>query len=115
MLPKVHRLAKTKEIQEVLKRGGGIKRKELLFKVIARAQDSPSRFAVVVGRKVSKSAVVRNRIRRQIREVLRKELQVVPQGIHGVVIALPGADTMKFQAIREAVQRALENITQRNV
>lgn len=39
-----------------------------------------SRFAVVVGTKVSKSAVVRNRVRRQYRAILRENLAKIAPG-----------------------------------
>ena len=46
----------------MLRRGEGVKRTSLLLKIGAAA--SPPRFAVVVSRKVSKKATVRNKIRK---------------------------------------------------
>jgi len=45
-----------------------------------------SRFAVVVGTKVSKKAVVRNRLRRQIREMIRLRLNEAKPGYDLVLV-----------------------------
>lgn len=43
-----------------------------------RGNEKPYRVAVVVARKVNKSAVTRNKIRRQIYETLRQDLSLPP-------------------------------------
>lgn len=61
-----------------------------------RNQRTPTyRVAVVVSRKVSKSAVVRNRIRRRIYEAVRLvEDQIIPQ--HDLVFLVRDADLAKL-------------------
>ena len=105
MLPRPNRLTKSKEIQGVLRRGEGVKRKSLLLKI--GVPTSPPKFAVVVGRKVSKKATVRNKVRRRIREALRQELRTIKKGSY-VVLALPGSATLGFQDICEALHQALQ-------
>ena len=105
MLPRPNRLTKSKEIQGVLRRGEGVKRKSLLLKI--GVPTSPPKFAVVVGRKVSKKATVRNKVRRRIREALRQELRTIKKGSY-VVLALPGSATLGFQDICEALHQAFQ-------
>ncbi len=107
MLPKINRLTKSTEIQKILREGKGIKRSSLLLKIRELPALSPPRFAVVVGRKVSKKATIRNRIKRQIREALRHELGNI-KGVSCVVMALPGSAILGFRDIREALRLALK-------
>lgn len=107
MLPKINRLTKSTEIQKILREGRGIKRSSLLLKIRELPTLSPPRFAVVVGRKVSKKATIRNRIKRQIREALRHELGNI-KGVSCVVMALPGSAILGFRDIREALRLALK-------
>lgn len=50
----------------------------LLVKSVENKRRPNSRASVIVGKKVAKSAVVRNRIRRRVYEVLRKHWDDVP-------------------------------------
>ena len=52
---------------------------------------SDTRFAVVVGSKVAKSAGERNRIRRKIREVIRVRIPQITCGYDVVILVRPGA------------------------
>ncbi|MBI2452731.1 MAG: ribonuclease P protein component [Parcubacteria group bacterium] len=106
MLPKTNRLTKSKEIQGVLRKGQGVKRKSLLLKIEMQPTLSPPRFAVVVSRKVSKRSTVRNKIRRRILEALRRETGSI-KGVRCVVMALPGSATLSFKDICEAIKQAL--------
>ena len=60
-----------------------------------------SRFGFTVGRRVTRKAVVRNRVRRRIREAARHVS--VQAGWDLLFIARPGAADASFKALREAV------------
>jgi ribonuclease P protein component len=70
MLNKKFRLHYTKDILVVLRRGRMVSNNFLVIKYLANNLLS-SRATVVVSTKISKKAVVRNRIKRRLREVLR--------------------------------------------
>jgi len=57
----------------VYRRGQTIRTGVVSLKYIRNQREEKYRVAVVVSRKVSKSAVVRNRIRRRVYEIVRKE------------------------------------------
>jgi len=48
------------------------------------------RFAFIVSRKVSTKAVVRNKIRRKVREAIRLEMKNYQPGSDNIFIVLPG-------------------------
>ena len=59
------------------------------------------RFGFVVGRRVSRKAVVRNRVRRRIREAVRRT--PVRGGWDLLFVARPAAADASYQALREVV------------
>lgn len=83
MLKKEHRLRRDKEFKRVFKNGKGVFDAACGVKFMKNDLDI-SRFAVVVGTKVSKSAVNRNRLRRQYREIIKNHLHEIKTG-HDVV------------------------------
>lgn len=66
-----HRLRHEHEVKEVLATGRTRAGRFVRLKFVSNELGYP-RFAVVVSKKVHKSAVVRNKKKRQIREILRK-------------------------------------------
>lgn len=107
MLPKKHRLVKEKDFQGVFKKGKSFFTAELGIKVLANNLDV-SRFGISVGLKISKKAVVRNKIKRRLREVFRLKLAQIKPGYDFVIIALPGIVDKKYQEIDEIAMRALD-------
>jgi ribonuclease P protein component len=86
MLKKVNRLAKAKDIQKAFARGRTFFNPFFTVKFVPSPK--PSRFTVVVSTKVFKNAVARNRLKRIIREYLRKNLGSFKKGNY-VIIAKP--------------------------
>ena len=73
MLPVEHRLRQEKDIKTLLAKGKGVFDDVVGLKMRSNG-GLPSRFAVVVGTKVSKRAVVRNLLRRRIRAVVEDHI-----------------------------------------
>lgn len=71
MLSKIHRFHGYGSIKGVYQRGQNYRGPLMTLKVSNRSSSRPFRVAVVVSKKVSKSAVVRNRIRRRVYETVR--------------------------------------------
>lgn len=60
-----------------------------------------SRFGFVVGKRVSKKATIRNKIKRRLRASIRGEETKKPADF--IIIALPGAEKADFSIIRKTV------------
>jgi ribonuclease P protein component len=110
MLAREHRLRKASDITRVYKKGaygsaGGV----VSAKAVASGR-SVMRAVVVVGKKISKKAVVRNRIRRRLLGLLSSELATVRSGydivisVHSDVSELP-TDTLRTHLLG-ALKRA---------
>lgn len=74
MLSKDHRFHGHGSLRYVYRNGQAIRSHLITIKVVNNPHRKHSRFAVVVSKKVHKSAVGRNRMRRRIYEVVRAEL-----------------------------------------
>jgi ribonuclease P protein component len=67
-------------------------RDELMMTVVRlRSDDGPARVAFIVGKRVDKRAVVRNRIKRRLREAWRGQLPNVSAGVDIAFVAHPPA------------------------
>lgn len=86
MLPSQYRLRKSMEIARVLKSKLGAFDAACGVKMAKNGLDV-SRFAVVVGTKVSKKAVDRNRVRRQYREILWAGIKEMKPGFDVLLLA----------------------------
>ncbi|MEE8518751.1 MAG: ribonuclease P protein component [Dehalococcoidia bacterium] len=81
----------------------GISRAHPLLVLRAAPNDLPyTRFGIIVGRRVSTKAVDRNRVRRRVREIARRN--PVAPGWDVLFIARRGAVEANFGSIREAVR-----------
>lgn len=58
--------------------------------------------SVVVGKKVHKTAVARNRLRRQVYGALYRSAQAAPLPFTMIVVAKPGAKTLPARAVTPA-------------
>jgi len=104
MLAKENRVTKKKDFALIFKKGSGFKEGFLFIKTILN-KTNRSRFAFVVSQKVSKSAVVRNRIRRILKELVRRHLEGTKTGVDGVIVVYPGIDPQKKDQITEGLEK----------
>ncbi|MEK7658342.1 MAG: ribonuclease P protein component [Patescibacteria group bacterium] len=95
MLPKSNRLKNKKDFDRVFKEGRGFKNDFLALKAVKNNTDI-SRFGFVVSQKVSKKAVIRNKIKRRLREIIKKDLAVFKNGIDIVLIVFPNLNDKDF-------------------
>lgn len=99
MLPLEHRLRKDQDIKALFAKGKSVFVPGCVMR-LRRNNLSVSRFAFVAGTKVSKSAVVRNRLRRQMRAIVHEHLG----RIH------PGYD-VAFLSRKETLDRSFSELT----
>ena len=86
MLAQSNRIRKAREYEKVFaKKGKPFFAPELFIKVCPNNL-AESRFGFVVGEKVSKEAVVRNRVKRRLRAIVRKHLADIRGGFDVVIV-----------------------------
>lgn len=107
MLAKKNRLKLKKDFEQVFKQGKGFKQNFLFMKVIENGLDE-TRFGFVVSKKISNKAVIRNKIKRQLREIIRNQINQIKKGLDIVLIVLPGIENKDFQEIEQTVNKLLK-------
>jgi ribonuclease P protein component len=110
MLNKSRRLRLTRDFERIFSKGRSIN--SSLFKLrILKNTFNFSRFAVVVSTKVSKRAVIRNRLRRRVWSVIAKNSYTIPKGLDIVFIALVGASQADFSGTQSEINYLLKKLS----
>jgi len=82
------------------------------FVLLCEPSDGESRLGVTVSRKVG-NAVVRNLVKRRVREVFRRDPRRLVPNHDVVVIAKPGAGELAFRAIADELGTAVTGRVER--
>ena len=107
-----HRLSRSRDFDAVYRHGRSIATRFLVLYWFEReGPDGTSRLGIAVPRKLG-TAVERNRLKRQLREVWRDLLPALPSQHDYVLVARPGlvesADRRGFGWLRERVNELLQ-------
>jgi ribonuclease P protein component len=84
-----NRLSRSRDFDAVYRHGRSVSTRFLVLYWFPQSEPAAPRFGFSVPRAVG-NAVVRNRIKRQLREVWRARLETVPAGRDYVLIVRPG-------------------------
>ncbi|MBX7256233.1 MAG: ribonuclease P protein component [Candidatus Hydrogenedentes bacterium] len=104
--PRRERLTRKREYELVFRNG----RKRVgpaFICYVARQEGEGRKFGLAVSRKVG-SAVVRNRVKRFLREFYRTHRAQLAHDVHIVVVARPQAAELSFHQCTEAMRRLLK-------
>ena len=97
-------MRRRKEFQRVLSGGTRLNAQVMTLVLRPNGVNHP-RLGLAVPRRVSRSAVVRHRLKRQIRESFRHHAEHLA-GLDIVVIARPGVEAMETRRLRNVLARA---------
>lgn len=104
-----HRFHGHGSLRYVYQKGEAVRGPLLSIKYIVNERRNTYRMAVVVSKKISKSAVVRNRIRRRIYETVRTQEQRVVKPYDIVVTVFSDQlATLETDKLKDAVSSQLE-------
>jgi len=108
-LPKQYRLTQSQAFSQVYQSGRQASTKHLVVKIIQapgeRSDQDCSRFGITISQKVSKRAVVRNRLKRQVRAALQTLMPRLQPGLWIVIILRVAAlECDYWQFLRELEQ-----------
>lgn len=104
MLSQKHRLSKSADVKKTTARGRSFFNPYFVLKHSPTTE--PARVTVVVSVKVSKRAVDRNRIKRVIRETLRKDITKFKPGNYAILVK-QSAMKISSQELREQITKSL--------
>lgn len=111
-LPQPHRLRRWQDFREVYRKGIRRSGRFLTLRGLRHSPEvekSATQIGISISQKVSKKAVVRNRVKRQIRAALRHLLPRLTPGWQLVVVVRPGAQKCDYaQFLRELEQLLAE-------
>jgi ribonuclease P protein component len=96
-------------LRYVYKNGQAVRSRLITVKYTSNPHRKNSRFAVVVSKKVHKSAVGRNRIRRRIYEIIRQELPRF-KSAHDVALMVFSSEvlTLPAEELSETIKQLFE-------
>ena len=104
MLSRPFRLVAVRDFQSIYKTGQRRTSRYFLLR-LARSNHPLTRVAVVVSTKVSKRAVIRNRLKRQVRAVMSQVLPTLPPGWNIVItVRQVVADRATWPVFREELR-----------
>ena len=108
MISKANRFHGHNSLSTVYRKGQTVSLSQVSLKCLNIRPDKPHRLAIVVSRKVDKSAVTRNRIRRRIYEVMRSKYPSLKQNVD-IVISVHNKQlaTMPASELNELIDQML--------
>ncbi|PIW36629.1 MAG: ribonuclease P protein component [Candidatus Kerfeldbacteria bacterium CG15_BIG_FIL_POST_REV_8_21_14_020_45_12] len=109
MLPADYRLRHPRDFERIYKEGKTLR--TALFRLKTRPNGLlQTRVGIVVPNKIIKSAVARNRTKRQIRNVFEELILSLQSGYDIVALAQPGISEASHAAIKQDLVSALSKI-----
>lgn len=107
MLKKENRLRKKSDFDAIFKEQNFLKSSFLLLG-FKKNNLNQSRFGIIVGKKISKKAVIRNKIKRTIREIIRSKIDEIYIGYDVVIIPYKEIEKKSFQEVKNNINKELE-------
>jgi ribonuclease P protein component len=104
MLAKSRRLVKERDFENIFKVGQSYYTKLFGVKTINNQKNS-NRFGIIVSAKVSKKATERNKLKRQIRQIIEEFEKKMVMGFDTVIIALPSSLNYGYKTITGELEK----------
>jgi ribonuclease P protein component len=104
---KENRLALRKDFQRVYRFGRSIANFQFVLYINKTKELNTLRLGVSVSKKVG-NAIVRNRIRRRVKEIIRLKLDQLPKGVDLILIARKPVADMDYHAINKSLIHLLK-------
>ena len=110
MLPKLNRLTQEKDVKRVMTKGRAFFVKEFGIKSIRKQSNLLSKVGIIVPKKIAGTAVLRNRIKRQVRHIFLKRIDQIQPGYDIVFMARPDFLKLKFDEMEEKIISVLKRV-----
>jgi ribonuclease P protein component len=109
MWPRQKRLSKDKEFDRIFKTGQGRGQASLAVKIVPNDLGF-NRYGIIISNKISKKATERNRLKRIIREIVKREEEKLKLGLDMVIISRPGLSGKKRPEIESILLPLLKQL-----
>lgn len=106
-LPKANRLTQRRDFQQVYAKGRKCRGRYTILRAYPTTTDNPTQIGISIGKKVNKKAVVRNRIKRQIRAAVRQYLPNLKPGWKIVIVVKSEAQTCEYEHFLRELKQLL--------
>ena len=103
MLKKENRLQKNRHFQYVYKKGDKVYSKNLFVVFVATKMKKP-KIGFVVNNKIG-DAVVRNKVKRRLREIIRLNIEKISFKYNYVIFAKSGIENLEYDELSREVMR----------
>ncbi|MGG3841339.1 ribonuclease P protein component [Anoxybacillus kestanbolensis] len=105
-MKKKYRIKKNDEFQEVFKQGTSVANRQFVIYVLDKPEQAYFRIGLSVSKKIGK-AVVRNRVKRYVRQVFHEEWDRIQTGKDYVIIARVPVATMEYEEVKKSLLHVL--------
>ena len=109
MLSRENRLRKRKDFDNIFKNGKA-KTGGFIFLKFLKNDLNVSRFGFIVSLKIAKKAVVRNKIKRRLRQVIRNNINEIKPGFDIVITAKPEIVNKNYQEIKNELENLFKTL-----
>ena len=107
MLKKINRISSRGDFLEV-KENGEMISTPLFGALVIQKKDEFKKFGFVISKKISKRAVDRNKIKRRLAEIIKKDLENFEKGIRVVFLVKRDILDKKIEEIENEVKKCLK-------
>jgi len=109
MLKRIYRITKAEDYRRIYRQGSKIYNPFFILRCLSN-QKSVGRFGVIISKKVAKKAVLRNRLKRQITEIIRLTRPGVLSGYDCSLICLPRVKEADYATLRRNWGKILDKM-----
>jgi ribonuclease P protein component len=109
-LSQAHRLQDRRDFQLVYQKGSRHRSPHLTLRALSNSSDLieiPTRLGISISQKVSKKAVIRNRIKRQLKGAFRELLPQIASGWKLVIVVSPEASQCEYEHFLRELKQLL--------
>jgi ribonuclease P protein component len=106
-MKKTFRIKKNTEFQEVFKKGKSVANRQFVVYALKRNSHENFRFGLSVSKKIG-NAVIRNQIKRYLRQTLLELQHQIHKDYELIIIARKPAATMKFVEVKSSMVHVLK-------
>jgi ribonuclease P protein component len=107
VLKKINRIGSRKEFLEI-KKMGSLYSSPIFGWLSLKKEDTEKKFGFIISKKISKRAVDRNKIKRRLAEVIRKNLERFKPGTRVIFLAKKEILNAKVKMIEQEIEKFIK-------